>query len=148
GAPHYGDSDIAFMEGLAKACGADDPFALDRVPRLHDQGADYYGQDDGEVSWRIPLARMNWSYPEAVPIHHWAWTALSGHEASDAGPLMTSQALALAALRLLADPARIDAAKAELARRVDGITVDAPRLGAWRTMTTAPQSFWDASWVE
>ena len=148
GAPHYGDSDIAFMEDLAKACGVDDPFTLDRVPRLHDQGADYYGQDDGEVSWRIPLARMNWSYPEAVPIHHWAWTALSGHEASDAGPLMTSQALALAALRLLADPARIEAAKAELARRVDGITVDAPRLGAWRTMTTAPQSFWDASWVE
>jgi aminobenzoyl-glutamate utilization protein B len=148
GAPQFRDSDIAFMEDLAKACGADGPLVLDQMPRLHDQGADYYGQDDGEVSWRIPLGRMNWAYPQAVPIHHWAWTALSGHEASDAGPLMTSQALALVALRLLAEPARIVEAKAELARRVEGIDVDAPRLGAWRTMTTAPQSFWDASWVE
>jgi aminobenzoyl-glutamate utilization protein B len=61
---------------------------------------------------------------------------------------MTAQALALAALRLLADPASLADAKAELARRVEGITVDAPRLGAWRTMTTAPQSFWDATWIE
>ena len=148
GAPQFSNSDTAFMSELARACGGDGPLALDRTPRLHDQGTDYYGQDDGEVSWRIPLARMNWSYPEAVPIHHWAWTALSGHEASDAGPLMTAQALALAALRLLADPGKIAEAKAELARRVDGIAVDAPKLGAWRTMTTAPQSFWDASWVE
>jgi aminobenzoyl-glutamate utilization protein B len=148
GAPQYSNSDIAFMEDLAKACGAAGPLALDQIPRLHDQGTDYYGQDDGELSWRIPLGRMNWSYPQAVPIHHWAWTALSGHKASDAGPLMTAQALALAALRLLADPRKIAAAKAELAGRVDGIAVDAPKLGAWRTMTTAPQSFWDASWVE
>ena len=120
------------MQSLAAACGDRGPLRIDLDNRLHREGHDYYGQDDGEVSWRIPLARMNWAFPESVPIHHWAWTALSGHPAGDAGPFLAAQSLALAAIRLLAEPSRVRDAQAELQRRTergcDGHAV-ARRLG-------------------
>jgi len=147
GAPDWSEDDLQWMRNLAASCGADD-MLLDRKLAFYDQGVDYYGQDDGEISWRIPLGRVNWAYPQGVPIHHWAWTALSGHRASSAGPLMASEALTIAALRLLADPGIAAAARAELERRTGGKRIDSARLGAWKTMTRHPESFWDGSWIE
>ena len=121
---------------------------LDRGVHYFDSGADYYGQDDGEVSWRIPLGRVNWAYPKQVPIHHWAWTALSGHRASSPGPLAASQALAMAATTLLAEPGIIETAKQELISRVEGTDLSEPRIGAMETLTKNPEAFWSASWVE
>lgn len=148
GPPRWPDDELAFMRDLCEAASPGDGFTLDRGLKLHTEDADYYGQDDGEVSWRIPLGRVNWAYPEQVPIHHWAWTALSGHSAGHRGALMASEALGLAAARLLADPAIITHAKSELARRARNLEIDMPRLGAWKTMTENPQSFWNASWTE
>lgn len=148
GAPQWAEPDLAFMRELCRACAPDTPMEIDSEIRYFDSGEDYYGQDDGEVSWRIPLGRVNWAYPKQVPIHHWAWTALSGHPASHPGPLAASQALALAAVMLLRAPRFIADARAELRRRVTGITLAEPRLGAITTMTRTPQSFWAASWVE
>ena len=125
-------------------CEADSPgegFTFDRGLKLHTEDAEYYGPDDGEVRWRIPLGRVNWAYPGQVPIHHWAWTALSGHSAGHRGALMASEALAMAAAQLLADPSIIAAAKAELASRTRHMNIDMPRLGAGNTMTKAPASF-------
>ncbi|CAN5528627.1 M20 family metallopeptidase [soil metagenome] len=139
---------VKFMQSLAAACGDTGPLQIDLEPRLHTEGHDYYGQDDGEVSWRIPLARMNWAFPESVPIHHWAWTALSGHPAGDGGPLLAAQAIALAAVRLLAAPTHVAEARAELERRTAGVPLEAPWVGAWDTMLRSPESFWDASWSE
>jgi len=34
------------------------------------------------------------------------------------------------------------------AAAVSGRPLDAPRLGAWRTLTEDPESFWDATWTE
>jgi aminobenzoyl-glutamate utilization protein B len=148
GPPRWAPQDLAFMGDLAKACGAQSPLLLDRATRLYDEGVDYYGQDDGEVSWRIPLGRVNWAYPQDVPIHHWAWTALSGHGAGDAGPLMAAEALAYGALLLLSHPEAIAGAKDELRRRVGDTVLDKPRLGAWKTMLKDPRSFWNATWIE
>lgn len=148
GPPAWSESDIDFMRTLAAVTAPGREMTLDRGIRLFDKGEDHYGQDDGEVSWRIPLGRVNWAYPEEVPIHHWAWTALSGHPAGTPGPLMASEALAIAGVRLLSEPRLISKAKAELARRTEGVVVTKPRLGAWRTLTTAPESFWSATWVE
>lgn len=148
GPPKWTDDEISFMRGLSAAASPGETFTLDRGLKLYKDDADYYGQDDGEVSWRIPLGRVNWAYPEQVPIHHWAWTALSGHSAGHRGALMASEALAMAAVELLTDPAIIGAAKAELASRSRNVNIDMPRLGAWNTMTKAPATFWDASWTE
>lgn len=147
GAPQWSDADLVFMRSLVAACSPGAEMTLDRDVRYFDSGEDYYGQDDGEVSWRIPLGRVNWAYPEEVPIHHWAWTALSGHRASHPGPLLASRTLALAAVRLLMSPAMIDAAKAELSERVKGVALGEPRLGASEALIKNPQTFWDATWV-
>jgi len=81
-----------------------------------------------------------------VPIHHWAWTALSGHSASKAGPLLASHTLAVTAIQLLASPDTVAAAKAELRERTGGVLLPPPRAGADETLAVNPQSFWDATW--
>jgi aminobenzoyl-glutamate utilization protein B len=146
GAPAWTKSDIAFMEELSQACAPGKPFTLHRELAYFDQGIDYYGQDDGDLSWQIPLGRINWAYPENVPIHHWAWTALSGHTASQAGPLMASEAIAIAAVRLIADPHHLTAARAELDRRKAGTIVPPPEFGLLEVLTKRPEEFWDATW--
>ncbi|HUQ35159.1 MAG TPA: amidohydrolase [Aestuariivirga sp.] len=148
GPPQWSAEDLAFMQRLSATCSPEAEMTLNRDIRYFDSGQDYYGQDDGEVSWRIPLGRINWAYPEEVPIHHWAWTALSGHRASHPGPLMGAHALALGAVTLLSAPARIAAAKTELAGRVKGKVLSEPRLGAMSTMINDPAAFWDSTWVE
>ena len=148
GPPRWSPTDIAWMEQLVAAIRPGQAMSLDRDIRLHTEGHDLYGQDDGEVSWRIPLGRLNWAVPEQIPLHNWSFSALTGHAASHAGPLMVSEALALAALDLIAAPDVIATAKEELARRTSGLTLDSPKIGAWRTMTEAPETFWDATWVE
>lgn len=148
GLPQWTAEETAFMAELSRAVSPNAGLRLDRGLKLYDTGEDYYGQDDGEVSWRIPLGRVNWAYPEDVTIHHWAWTAWSGHPGSGKGALMATQALALAGLTLLADPTRVAEAKAELTRRTAGRNVTPPIVGAWRTLTTEPERFWDGTWVE
>jgi len=148
GPPRWSDADIAFMTELSRCCAGETPMQLHRGVQYFDEGADADGQDDGEVSWRIPLGRVNWAYPEQVPIHHWGWTSLSGHPASHAGPLAASRALALAAVTLLASPALIEDAKKDLKARVAGLDLSEPRIGAMATLTRNPEIFWDASWVE
>jgi aminobenzoyl-glutamate utilization protein B len=148
GPPRWSDGDLALMTDLAKACGGNASLALDRSTKLYSDGQDYYGQDDGEVSWHIPLGRVNWAYPADVPIHHWGWTALSGHSAGDAGPLMAAEALANAAVEILANPDHAARARRELENRIRGISIDPPRLGTWNTLRHNPESFWNATWVE
>ena len=148
GPPRFTNADIAWMESLASACRPTEPFKLDRGLALHTEGHDIYGQDDGEASWHVPLARANWAIPEQVPLHNWACSALTGHPASYPGPLMASEALALTAVELMGAPSVLAEAKAELRGRRAGMTISPPPLGAYRTMTTAPETFWDATWVE
>jgi aminobenzoyl-glutamate utilization protein B len=146
GPPAWSADDVAWMEALSRACDPTAPFSLDREVGLHTAGCDPYGQDDGEASWRIPLGRVNWAIPRGVPLHHWGTTALSGHPAGLAGPLMASEALALAAVELLADPRVVTEAAQELARRVDGRPLSPPRAGDFAVMTRAPEAFWSATW--
>ena len=146
GPPAWSPADLAWMEELSRACDPTTPFSLDRELALHTEGCDPYGQDDGEASWRIPLGRVNWAIPRAVPLHHWGTTALSGHPAGMAGPLMASEALSLTAVELLADAALVAEAGRELARRVGGRGLSPPRFGDVGVMTRAPEEFWSAAW--
>jgi aminobenzoyl-glutamate utilization protein B len=147
GPPAWSAADVAWMAELSRACDPAAAFQLPREVALHTEGCDPYGQDDGEASWRIPLGRVNWAVPVAVPLHHWGTTALSGAAAGLPGPLMASEALALAAVELLADPSRVAAAQAELAARVGGRRLTAPQWGGFEVMTGSPRAFWDATWV-
>lgn len=147
GPPNWSDADIAWMSELAAACQPQMDFMLDRGIALYREGVDPYGQDDGEASWRIPLGRVNWALPPQVPLHNWATTALSGHAAGDAGPLMASEVLALATVDLLTAPDQLQQARRELEVRVAGRELSPPYVGGFEVLTRRPERFWDASWV-
>ena len=136
------------MRKLVSEVGKSEKMTLHRDIEFFNKGEDYFGQDDGEVSWRVPLGRLNWAYPEEIPIHHWAWTALSGNKASEAGPLMVCEALALSIVNLLSNPSVIKKSKKELKERVKGLTLNKPQIGAFETLTKEPEKFWDATWRE
>ena len=146
GAPQWSAGDIVFMQELSQVASPGKPFDLHREIAYFDDGIDYYGQDDGDASWIVPLGRVNWAYPTGVPIHHWAWTALSGHAAGDPGPLMASEALALGAVHLLRHPEQIAAAKAELAARVGPQQIKVIPPGINQIMRDDPMAFWEARW--
>ncbi len=148
GPPRYSMHDLAWLQDLARACRPTEQFDLDHALALHTEGHDPYGQDDGEASWHIPLARANWAIPKQVPLHNWACSALTGHPASYAGPLMASEALALTTVELMGAPAVLSEAKAELWQRLAGRIIAPPPLGATKTMIEAPERFWDATWIE
>ena len=146
GPPRWTVADIDWMRQLSAACSPGKPFKLHSEIGYFDSGIDYYGQDDGDISWQVPLGRVNWAYPENVPIHHWAWTALSGHSASSPGPLMASEALALAATTLIQSPQIVLAAQAELAQKIKGQSIRKPSPTISDVLVRNPQSFWDATW--
>ena len=146
GPPAWTEADVAWMRQLSEAASPGEPFDLPRDLRFWTEGIDYYGQDDGDLSWVVPLGRVNWAYPAGVPIHHWAWTALSGHSSSSPGPLMASEALALAAVDLLTRPDTIAAAKQELRQRTCGRSIVVPITGIAEVMARDPAAFWEARW--
>ena len=146
GPPRWTEADIDWMRQLSAACSPGKPFKLHTEISYFDSGIDYYGQDDGDISWLVPLGRVNWAYPDNVPIHNWAWTALSGHSASSPGPLMASEALALSATTLIQSPHIVLAAQAELAQRIKGQSIPKPSLTISDVLARDPQSFWDATW--
>ncbi len=148
GPPQWSDEALALMAQLSAAGNHGGAVTLDREIALYDEGIDPYGQDDGEVSWRVPLGRVNWAYPEEIPLHNWAMTAFSGCPESNAGPLMVSEALAIAAVGLMRDPRIVETARAELVERAGAAELGEPRLGAEDTMARAPETFWDATWRE
>ncbi len=148
GTPRYSKEDLAWLQELARVCRPAEQFDLDSGMALHTEGHDPYGQDDGEASWHIPLARANWAIPKQVPLHNWACSALTGNPASYPGPLMASEALALTTVELMQSPNVLAEAKAELKKRLGGRTIAPPPLGATKTMIEAPERFWDATWIE
>jgi aminobenzoyl-glutamate utilization protein B len=147
GPPDWDAEDLDFMAKLSKACSPQMEVVLDRGSKLHTKGCDPFGQDDGEASWYIPLARVNWAQPLGVLFHNWATTAMSGHTSGVKGGLMASEGLTLAAVDLFGDPATIAEAKGELKTRVNGRSLSPPRCGGFELMTTSPETFWDGTWL-
>ncbi|MFC2029632.1 amidohydrolase [Chloroflexota bacterium] len=151
GSPRWDQNDLEWMRGLAQSSEQGErgeSFDLDRAISLYTGEVDPYGQDDGEISWRVPLGRVNWAVPLQVPFHSWATTAISGSRAGNAGALMASEALALTTVDLLSEPTRLERSRAELQARVGAAELTAPRYGAFETLSTRPEAFWDATWVE
>jgi len=111
------------------------------------EGVDPYSQDDGEVSWHIPLGRVNWEIPMQVPLHNWSTTALSGMTFSHKGALMASQTLYLSAIELLSNPELVEASQKELKTRLAGKEIEPPMYDSFEVLTTNPSAFWDGTWL-
>ncbi|TVQ31765.1 MAG: amidohydrolase [Geminicoccaceae bacterium] len=143
GPPVYDASALAWMRELADATGASG-FTLPEGFAHHQEGCDAYGQDDGDLSWRIPLARVNWALPLEVPLHHWAMTALSGYAGYHPGPIMAATALAMTAATLAEQPDLIRRAEAERRQRASGADLTTPPVGLREVLCRTPEAYWAA----
>lgn len=121
--------------------------AIDLKPKFIKDGVEDYSQDDGDVSWRIPLGRVNWAMPSSVPLHHWAATAFAGMELSHKGMLLAKEVLGKAAIDLLEQPEIIDEAKRELEQRIQNKTVNPPMYNEDEKFAVKAQDFWNDSWI-
>ena len=82
-----------------------------------------------------------------MPFHHWARTACAGSDAEIPSALVASEALALAIMELVTEPAIVKTARDELNRRRSG-KPSPPLVGAFNTFTCNPSSFWNNTWNE
>lgn len=146
GAPRYSSDDLDWMSDLCREITntTHQPDFQD-ISRIESsvlyEGVDPYGQDDGEVSWEIPLGRVNWAVPSDVPLHHWAMTALSGAPAGWRGAAMAGKCLALSAVELLGDIRIIEASQSEL-RDSSRQVHERSEPGIWRTLSGDPEAYW------
>ena len=148
GVPPYAPDDLAAMADLAKnATGAEEITSHPEIGYLSG-GFDPYSQDDGEVSWRIPLGRLNWEIPAQIPLHNWCTTALAGMDFSRKGALACSQAIYLAGMDVLQNPEVAAKAKDELAGRLRGQAPSLPpRYASIADLALRAEAFWDGSWL-
>ncbi|MBQ4132537.1 MAG: peptidase dimerization domain-containing protein, partial [Desulfovibrionaceae bacterium] len=145
GVPPYSESDLRALGELAKnATGTDKVVSNPEIIYLC-EGVDPYTQDDGEVSWRIPLGRVNWEIPLQIPLHNWCTTALAGMPFSRKGALACSRAIYLAAAEVLLNPAIAEEAKKELDKRVNGEDLGPVYYAPVEDLTQNPAAFWDGT---
>lgn len=144
----YSTEELDVLSDLAEAETGSDEVACTSELRYVDHGVDHYSQDDGEVSWRIPLGRVNWEIPQQIPLHSWSTTALAGMPMSHRGALMASETLYRGAVQLLRDESLVAAAKQELVDRLAGHEVTTPLYGSFDTLTTQPGRLWDGTWLD
>jgi aminobenzoyl-glutamate utilization protein B len=146
GPPEYSSEDLDWMSDLCReitnTTHQPDFQNISRIePSVLYGGVDPYGQDDGEVSWEIPLGRVNWAVPSDVPLHHWAMTALSGAPAGWRGAVMAGKCLALSAVELLADIRIIEASQSEI-RDSSRQVHDRSEPGIWKKLSRDPEAYW------
>lgn len=147
GVNNYRQEDIEFMEKLAQNAVGNPGIDWDPEIKYLETGIDPYSQDDGEVSWHIPLGRVNWGLPVQIPLHNWCTTALAGKEFSHRGALMASKAIYLAIAELIKTPALVKEAEDERKSRIGGNVVAAPMYSSFYEMTKKPEAFWNGTWL-
>ncbi len=148
GPPEYKKKEIEEIKDFCKKTTNSDDFNFDRGIALYDEGFDIYGQDDGEISWKIPLGRINWSVPEQIPLHNWMMTAFGGLKVSHTGALWASKILYLTAVDLINNPNIIEEAKSELTERTENLLLDDAHVGSFNIFTRNPELFWSGRWIE
>lgn len=145
----YTEQDKALLMNMVREIQKNEKeeLSIDLKPRFIRDGMEDYSQDDGDVSWRIPLGRVNWAIPLSIPLHHWAATAFAGMELSHKGMLLAKEVLGKAAIDLLEQPEIIDEAKRELQQRIQNKVVNPPMYNEDENFAAKSQDFWNDSWI-
>ncbi len=120
---------------------------VDLTPKLIKEGIEDYSQDDGDVSWRIPLGRVNWALPLSIPLHHWAATAVAGMELSYKGMILAKRVLGKAAIHMLEQPEIVDKAREELKVRISNTVVKPPMYNPDKDFAAKAEKFWEDAWI-
>lgn len=91
------------------------------VATTHDDRCSMGSTDVGDVSWVIPTAQINVNcFSYGAGAHSWQWVAEGKSSVAHKGMLHAGKLMARAAEMLLDDPARIEEARAEFEKRLDG----------------------------
>lgn len=143
----YTEEEIKWMEELTKnATGVNKVVSKPDLCYLS-EGVDPYSQDDGEVSWHVPLGRVNWEIPLQIPLHNWCTTAIAGTVLTKHGAFMASEAIFRAALEIFEDPSIVQDAERERKERIGDNIISGPVYGSFKDLTTNPSAFWDGTWL-
>jgi aminobenzoyl-glutamate utilization protein B len=77
--------------------------------------------DPSDVSWVVPTAQvMTATFAPGVTHHTWQATACAGSSIGRKGMVVAARTLAVAAVELFEDPAKVDAARAAFEKRRAG----------------------------
>lgn len=121
GPPKFDDTDQRFARAMQKELGFEElGMATVAQPFAHKNGGTA-SSDIGEVSAAVPLAELNVATrPLGTAAHHWAQTACAAHPVGYKGMAVAAKVLAASAIDALADPAIVQAARAEFAVQTKG----------------------------
>ncbi|MBO4648435.1 MAG: amidohydrolase [Lentisphaeria bacterium] len=123
--PKPDEQDLAFAREFIKNLTDRDPklpLYPDRILPLPDHISPHFGSTDtGDVSWNCPTVQMHvGSWIPGSINHSWQTVAQGKNHFAHEAMLYTGKALALAAVRLMDDPALLAAAKKEHLERTGG----------------------------
>jgi aminobenzoyl-glutamate utilization protein B len=77
--------------------------------------------DVGDISWKVPVGIFGWpTLPLGISLHTWPVTACGGMSIGDKASLATAKVMAGMGYDVMADPALLAAAKADMAERLTG----------------------------
>lgn len=95
------------------------PLVGEVFPSL-DEGRILPGSTDvGDLSWKAPVSMlMTACFPSSVPVHSWGAVASAGSSIGHQGMLYAAKVMALAAVELYLDPAKLRAVRAEFNAKV------------------------------
>jgi aminobenzoyl-glutamate utilization protein B len=118
----------AFAVALQKTLGIDTVPSLDQTKEIeplrpYDPNAPSASTDVGDVSWAVPTIGFGAAtFVPGVAAHTWQAAASTGMSIGQDGMVIAAKALALTAADLFANPALVQAAKADFDRKLAGKT--------------------------
>lgn len=99
---------------------ADDPIHRMVMPLARERQG-FVSSDVGDVSWNCPVALINAAtMPAGTPMHSWQMVAVGKTPMAKKGMLYAAKVMAASAIDALEDPALVQQAKDDLARRTNG----------------------------
>jgi aminobenzoyl-glutamate utilization protein B len=122
------DTEKAFAVELQKTLSIDTVPSLDQTDLIEplrpvDPNAPSASTDVGDVSWNVPTIGFETAtFVPGVAAHTWQAAASAGMSIGQNGMVVASKALALTAIDLFSNPALVQAARADLDRRLTGKT--------------------------
>lgn len=121
GPPRFTEGEKAFARALQRTMDAEMDEPLDEGVELHGEEMGFFSQDDGDLSWFCPVARVRTAcWPHRIASHTWQATASTGSSIGHKGMLAAAKTLALAGLDLFTRPEVLRKAADELKRRAQG----------------------------
>ncbi len=121
GSPRFTDEEKAPARELQETMGVETEEPLDEEIEFHGDEVGLFSQDDGDLSWLCPLARIRTaSRAQGVPAHNWQTVVASGTSIGHKGMLSAAGVMALTGLVLYTSPETVRKAREELKARTQG----------------------------